>query len=278
VESVAIDGVRIAYERAGQGPAVLLLGGTGMPPITWQVCGLREAVTQAGFEVITYAARGVAPSDAPPAPYSVEQMAGDAAGLLEALGLRDAVLVGYSLGSFAAEVLARTRPDLVRAAVLLAGAGPTSPLLSATLAMERELIAVTGRIPGAAAAFQTLFTGLPQALLSDDDLVAQWTQMLGFQSQMWTSPDGEAGQAAAADAWQHNEDRMDALREITVPVLVAAFEHDPLFPPRTSRVAADMLPLGEFAEIPHAAHAGLMTHPVETRRVILEFLVTMRGS
>ncbi|MEV7521297.1 hypothetical protein [Streptomyces sp. NPDC091371] len=68
VETVDVDGVRIAYERKGHGRPVVLSGGTGMPPAAWELCGVREELVRAGFEVITYAARGVAPSDAPAPP------------------------------------------------------------------------------------------------------------------------------------------------------------------------------------------------------------------
>ncbi|SDM88259.1 alpha/beta hydrolase fold [Lentzea albidocapillata subsp. violacea] len=244
-----------------------------MPPIAWQACGLRDALTDAGYEVISYAARGVAPSDAPPPPYTIEQMAGDAAGLLDALDVRDAALVGYSLGSFTVELLARTRPDLARCAVLVAGAGPVTPLLSAVLAMEAELITTVGHIPDTAAAFQTLMTGLaPTPLRDDEGLVSQWVQMLGYQRQMWTSKDGENGQSTAACSWLHDEHRMAALRNITIPVLVASFEHDVLFPPRTGRIAAEALPHGEFTVVRGAAHAGVMTHPGETIEAVIGFL------
>jgi pimeloyl-ACP methyl ester carboxylesterase len=45
---------------------------------------------------------------------------------------------------------------------------------------------------------------------------------------------------------------MSALAQIGVPVLVAAFEHDLYFPPRTAQTAAAPLPRGEFVEIPGA--------------------------
>ncbi|MET9817307.1 MULTISPECIES: alpha/beta fold hydrolase [unclassified Streptomyces] len=100
-----------------------------MPAVAWELCGLRGTLADTGFDMVTYAARGVAPTDTPPAPYTVEALAADLAGLLEALELTATTVVGYSLGSFTAELLARTRPDLVRAAVLLAGAGPLTGVL-----------------------------------------------------------------------------------------------------------------------------------------------------
>ncbi|MEJ8646223.1 alpha/beta fold hydrolase [Streptomyces sp. MS1.HAVA.3] len=110
---------RITYERTGRGRPVVLAGGTGMPPVASELCGVHEDLVRACFEVITYAARGVAPSEAPAAPYAMA----DLAGLMDALGLTGAAVVGYSLGSFTAELLARTRPDLVASAVLMAETG-----------------------------------------------------------------------------------------------------------------------------------------------------------
>lgn len=273
MESVVVGGVRIAYERAGTGPAVVLAGGTGMPPVAWQLCGLRDALVRAGFEVVTYAARGVAPSSAPPAPYSMEELAGDLAGLLEALGLTKAAVVGYSLGSFAAELLARTRPDLVRVAVLMAGAGPLTGVVDAVLEAEADLIAAVGRLPTAFKRLQTLLSSLPPSILyQDEEQVRMWRELLGAQESVWTSAEGENGQSAASDRWIRDERRMAALADIAVPVLVLAFEQDMYFPPWAGKVAARALPRGEFAEISGAAHGGLLTHPDETTRVILAFL------
>lgn len=271
--TAVVDGVGIGFRRVGSGRPVLLSGGTGMPPVAWETCGFEGAIVEAGFEVISYAARGVVGSDAPPAPYSIEEMADDAAGLLDHLDLDDVVVLGYSLGGFTVEALASRRPDRLKAAVLLAGTGPATALLRATVAMERELIAAVGHIPPATAAFQTLMTGLaPSLLAADDRQVAEWVDLLSHQSEVWTSRDGEVGQAAAADAWVRDDRRMERLREVRIPVLVAAFEHDPMFPPATCRVALDHLQAGQFVEIPGAGHAGVMTHPTETAAAVLDFL------
>ncbi|MDD9381091.1 alpha/beta hydrolase [Streptomyces sp. ZAF1911] len=273
MESVVVDGVRIAYERTGRGRPVVLAGGTGMPPVAWELCGVREDLVRAGFEVITYAARGVAPSDAPAAVCSMADLAGDLAGLMDALGLAGAAVVGYSLGSFTVELLARTRPDLVASAVLMAGAGPVTGVLDAMLDAEAELIAATGRLPAAFTRLQTLLSSLPPAVLRDDEEQTRtWLELLGAQEGLWTSSDGEVGQATAAAAWLRDPHRMAALADITVPVLVLGFEHDLYFPPHASKVAADALPRGEFAVVAGAAHGGLLTHPKETGAALRAFL------
>ncbi|WP_328690034.1 alpha/beta hydrolase [Streptomyces phaeochromogenes] len=273
MDLVAVNGVRLAYERFGTGRPVVLVGGTGMPPVAWEFSGLRDALVESGHEVVTYAARGVAPSDAPPAPYTMAQLAADLEGLLTALDIGEAAVVGYSLGSFTAELLARSRPDLVRSLVLMAGAGPLTAVLDAVLRAEAELIEATGALPPAFVRLQTLLSTLPPSVLcEDEEQVRGWLDLLTSQEQVWTSAEGERGQSAAAADWLRDGTRMDRLPDITAPALVVCFEHDTYFPPRSGRVAADSLPNSRFVRVPGAAHGGLLTHPQPVIEVVREFL------
>ena len=79
------NGVTLGVERAGSGPAVLLVGGLGQPAGVWEFTGVSGALVEAGFEVISYSARGVAPSSAPEPPYTVDDLAFDAQCLLQTL-------------------------------------------------------------------------------------------------------------------------------------------------------------------------------------------------
>jgi pimeloyl-ACP methyl ester carboxylesterase len=90
---------QLSYEVSGAGEPVVLVGGTGMPPVGWDAAGLRPALVEAGYQVLTFASRGVAPSAAPPPPYSVEDLSGDLAELLDHLGMSQCRVVGLSLGA-----------------------------------------------------------------------------------------------------------------------------------------------------------------------------------
>lgn len=273
MQTTITNGVRLAYERVGSGPPVILVAGTGMPPAAWTLSGLVEQLVIGGHEVITYAARGVAPSDAPPPPYTVQDMARDLGGLLDSLALTGCDVVGYSLGGFVVEVLARARADLVRKAVLLASAGPLTATLRATLETEAALIAECGYLPAAFAKFEALRTSLPPSVLRDDpNQVAAWWQLLDAQQACWTSHDGERGQATAAFSWTHDTDRMEQLRDVRQPTLVVCFEHDLYFPPWAAQAAVERLPRGRLVEIPDAAHGGLMTHSDKCVDALLPFL------
>src|SRR5271155_5679431 len=112
MESADVGGVRLAYEVRGPGHkgTVVLAGGSGMPPLVWELCGLSQALEAVGYQGVTYSARGVAPSAAPPPPYTIAELADDLAGLLLYLEVSDCRLVGYSLGGFVAELTAPGRP------------------------------------------------------------------------------------------------------------------------------------------------------------------------
>ncbi len=223
--------------------------------------------------MVTYSARGVAPSAAPPPPYTIADLADDLAGLLVHLGISDCRLVGYSLGGFVAELMARRRPDLIRAAVLLGSAGQPGPVSLARCDAEAEMVATLGYLPGPFMRFTELMTSLPPSVLRDDaGQVATWWELLGAHEESWTSPDGVVGHSAAAIQWLKDDDHMARWAEITVPVLVACFEYDLFFPPSAGMAAAAAIPRGEFIEISEAAHAGLVTHPSPCIDAIIKFL------
>src|SRR5580704_3522466 len=91
--------VTIAYDEAGDPDAdpVVLVCGCGQPALAWQI-GIVPAFVRAGYRVVTFDNRGVAPSSSPPAPYSVADLVADTLALLDHLGIASARFVGHSMG------------------------------------------------------------------------------------------------------------------------------------------------------------------------------------
>ena len=115
----AIDGFRLAYERTGSGPAVLLLH--GWPGDRTDYRAVVPLVSQAA-DVIVPDLRGFGESDKHPADparqYNAAAQARSIAGLIGELGLGPVVIAGYDIGSRIAQAVARDRPELVRALVI----------------------------------------------------------------------------------------------------------------------------------------------------------------
>lgn len=271
------SGITLGVSRVGAGPAVLLNGGLGMPALVWELCGLTTSLVDAGFSVISYNARGLSPSSAPPAPYSIADMAGDAEALLDHLGITEAIVVGYSMGCYVTQSMLRTRPDLIKATVLFAGLQP-SPIGALVGEMEIGLIEQIGEIPQAVLVFEQLMTTLHTTLLQDPATVAGWRDLLSASDGGWASPDGFKGQLTASYAWiSAGEPLPEHLAHIDIPTLVLAFEHDLFFPPTSSRETAALIPHSAFAQIDGAGHGGLFTGPGDSIERIVAFCIENRA-
>jgi len=276
---IAAPGVELAAQRSGEGPAVLLIGGLGMPSVTWDICGLPRALVDAGFQVITYSTRGMSPSSAPPAPYSVADLAADAAAVLDHFRVEQATVVGYSMGCYTAQTLLRSRPELVHALVLFAGLQP-SPVGVMVGEMELGLIERYGEVPREVLVLEQLLTTLHPPMLQDPTTVKGWQLALsaGYDSG-WSGPEGFKGQLTASHQWiTAGEPIPEHLGAIDVPTLVLAFEYDLFFPPALCEETARLIPGAEFVQIDDAGHGGIFTGPGDSVARITEFCRAHRGS
>lgn len=107
--------IKIYYEVHGDGNPLLLIEGLGYATWMWYR-QLEDFARQ--YRVIIFDNRGVGKSDKPDIPYSIEMMAGDAAGLLQALGIEKAHVLGVSMGGLIAQALTLNHPHLAHSLVL----------------------------------------------------------------------------------------------------------------------------------------------------------------
>src|SRR3954451_10837848 len=114
-----VDGVRLHYVEAGEGPLVVLLH--GFPEFWWSWRHQIPALVEAGYRVIAPDQRGYAQSDRPPSwrAYRIERLAADVAGLIEALGEERAFVVGHDWGAAVAWMVATLHPERVTRLAIL---------------------------------------------------------------------------------------------------------------------------------------------------------------
>ena len=136
------NGIELYYEEQGSGPPLLLVPGLGADT---RLFGGVTAALAATCRVIVFDPRGGGRSDAPPGPYSIEQMADDAAGLLDALHVERATVVGYSMGGRIALGLALDHPSRVAKLVLAATSARTRP--TRVLSRRWWALEVLSRLP-----------------------------------------------------------------------------------------------------------------------------------
>lgn len=114
-EARAADGCRIFYEVRGRGRPVLLIPGLGGSGAFWS--GVTEHLARE-FLTVAIDHRGAGRSDRPPGTYSIEQIAADAAAVLDHAGIGRADVVGHSTGGVVAQVLALEHASRVQSLVI----------------------------------------------------------------------------------------------------------------------------------------------------------------
>jgi pimeloyl-ACP methyl ester carboxylesterase len=114
--TVSVNGLRMYYELAGAGPPLVLIAGLGLDV---SECGQLIDALAGRYRVLAFDNRGAGQTDKPDEPYTVSQMADDTAGLMRALGIERAHVVGMSLGGRIALELALEHPGVVRSLILV---------------------------------------------------------------------------------------------------------------------------------------------------------------
>jgi pimeloyl-ACP methyl ester carboxylesterase len=260
MEQVEVDGLRIAYERAGSGPALVLLHGfVGDGAATWrpQLDGLSDA-----FTVIAWDAPGAGRSTDPPEPFGLDGYVRALAGFMGQVRLDGAYVAGLSFGGILALALQRRHAALSRALVLASAYAGWKGSLPADAA-EQRLRRSLALADGAPAAFveallPTMFSKpMPRATVD------------AFGASMRTChPSGFRAMALASA-----EDVRDVLPRIGVPALVIHGEHDVRAPRAVAQALHDAIPGAELVVLPDAGHVCNLEAPDAFNAAVRDFLL-----
>src|SRR5262245_31254254 len=115
MSTAQINGIDVYYEEQGSGEPLLLIMGLAADSMAWMF-QLPDFAKQ--YRTIVFDNRGVGRTSKPAGPYSIPQMADDAKGVLDALDIRRAHVVGVSMGGMIAQELTLRHPERVRGLVL----------------------------------------------------------------------------------------------------------------------------------------------------------------
>lgn len=156
MSSIDVNGTTLYFERRGQGPAVVFISGATGDAGHWT--SVAEALADA-FTVITYDRRGNSRSPRPPgwAATSIDEQADDAAGLLVALDLAPAVVLGTSVGANILSSLVLRHPRVLRGAVFHEPAYPSASSNPDAVRAGRRALVEEGMAKGGPPAAMELF-------------------------------------------------------------------------------------------------------------------------
>lgn len=267
------NGIEIEYETFGRksDPALLLIMGLGAQLTLWPD-SLCEGLAQRGFFVVRYDNRDVGLStdfdrwgvpdliasfarlmkgEKVEAPYLLADMAADATGLLDALEIGRAHMVGASMGGMIAQVIAATHPARTRSLVSIMS---TSGRIGLPIG-KREAVAMLSAQPEGPAREQIVAHGIKLRTVIGSpgyrDEPAALRALVERNVDRRYYPPGAARQYLAIMA---SGPRVDLLKTVRAPTLVLHGEDDPLLPVECGRDVAALVPGAKIETIPGWGH------------------------
>ncbi len=260
-------GLRLAWREAGAGLPVLLLHGF---PLSGEMWDPQLEALAGSFRVIVPDLSGFGASQGVPSDGAclMSDLAADAVALLDHLEVGRAVVVGLSMGGYAALALGEGAPERLRGLVLAdtrAGADTEAARQSRLDTARRVLAEGTDFLVGALTPKLLGRTTREQR----PDVVARVERMIR------EAP--PAGVAAAQRGMAERPGRARVLPHLDVPVLILVGEEDELTPPEESRAMEREIRGGELVTIPEAGHLSSLERPETFTEALGSFLRRLRS-
>jgi pimeloyl-ACP methyl ester carboxylesterase len=253
--------VHLGYDLAGNGSVVVLLHAFPLCRTMWQP---QLTALQGDFRVLTPDLRGFggsSPFDGKP---SVDQMADDIADLLDALGIKDKVVVGgVSMGGYVSMAFARRHASRLRGLIL---ADTRAEADDATMRAARDEMLAFIQTHSMLDVIDRMLPKLvsPATLANRPDIVDQVRQSAAKLK--------IAGILAAWEALRDRPDARPGLANIRVPTLALAGSNDELTPPSVLQRIASAISGAQFIEIPGAGHLSNLEQPARFNAELLRFV------
>ena len=253
--------VDLAVDVRGEGLPVLFVHGFPFDRTVWR----HQLATLSRVRRIAPNFRGVGDSGAPPGAdgYSLTRYADDLVAVLDAVGVRQAVLCGLSMGGYVIFELLRRHPERVKALIL----ADTKPEPDSTEAKRgREELTQVAQRDGQDAVIERLLPRLLAAATqaTQPEVAGQVREM----AHRWSVP----GLVGALRTLRDRPDSTDTLRDVRVPTLVLVGSEDQIAPPDTARAMAQLIPGAHCHVVPAAGHIAPLEQPLATSRVVADFL------
>ena len=257
-----VRGLEMFYDVQGDGPPVVLIGGLSQDHQGWlfQV----PALTAAGFRSVLFDSRDAGQTAHSSAAYDIRQMAEDTIGLMDAIGLPSAHVVGLSMGGMIAQEMAINHPSRVSSLTLVCTFASSDPELGGALRAWRDARPHCGDVD---------FVHMLSPWLFTHRFFQQAEAVKGFLGIVAGNPfpQSAAGFQRQCDAIMKHDTR-DRLPQIKAPTHVIVGTEDVLTPARHSRWLAERIRGAKLTELPNAAHVLNMENAEAFNGALIGFL------
>jgi pimeloyl-ACP methyl ester carboxylesterase len=281
LKKVHVGDIDVAYKMFGKGDPIVLFNGASDNMDAWDP-SLQKGLSS-NHTVIVFDQRGIANTTAGSRPYTYQQLANDTAGLLDALKIPKADVIGYSLGSYLAQQLTIIYPNKVNSLVLIGsscGGKDHTPKPPEFLKLQAEIV---NKSLNNVSISQEEMKSLVSASLGSGwirlhpeslDLPENMTLL---QSKPGLTPETMKNQMKVGFAWEATNwnGACDELAKLAKPTLVITGTDDNNYMPHANAlVIAGKIPGAWLVQIKDAGHAVMDQYPDEISKILQTFLST----
>ena len=280
---VQVGDIDIAYKMSGRGDPILLISGGSADKNAWDPSFISDL--SSNHTVIIFDNRGVGNTTIGSQPYTIEQLANDTAGLLDALKIQNANVLGYSLGSYIAQQVAITNPEKVNRLVLAGASCGGEESMSKPpefLNLQNEIVnkisnnVTISREENIEVLNATLGAGW---IRLHPESLENVTEGKGFFGSI--SPEAQEGQNNIGHSWEATNwtGVCEELTKLAKPMLIITGTDDNYYQPHeNSLILAEKIPGAWLVQIENAGHAVMDQYPDEINKILQTFLSTTNST
>ena len=259
---VKLENLELYYEIIGQGDPLVMIRGLGSNVDHWYE---QAPVLSKKYQLLVFDNRGIARSSNPGGPFSTGDMAADTTALMEAVGIKNAHVLGFSMGGMVAQEMALNYPEKVNGLILVATDCGVTQRIKARPEVSRlfsEMVS-QGTAEAKLAAAACLYA--KQTFESKMDVIERYNEV---SMRFPASTDMMARQWEAVT--QH--DACSRLQNISSPTLTLTGSEDVLIPPENAKIMADMIPDARTKTITDGGHLVPIEQPQQFNTAVIDFL------
>ncbi len=258
---VPVGDIDIAYKVFGKGDPLLLIMGYSGTMDLWAIDVLKELASQ--YKVIIFDNRGMGKTTASDKEFTIELFADDTRGLLDALGIERAHVLGWSLGTYIAQELTLRYPDRVEKLILYAGdCGGKEAIYPSPEILD---LLHDASAPTQERGEKLLATLFPEKWLKEHPDPRTYFPQITETS----SPENIERQYRAWQNWKGTHSR---LAKITQPTLLITGANDINTPWQNSVMMVDLIPGAWLVQLKGGGHGVMYQYPKKFSRIVLTFL------
>jgi pimeloyl-ACP methyl ester carboxylesterase len=283
LEKAQVRDIEIAYKMFGKGDPLILHNGASDGMDAWDPSFLTRLASN--NTVIVFDSRGIGNTTAGTEPYSIQLVANDTAGLMDALGIQQANILGFSLSTFITQQFAISYPDKVSSLILIAGTCGGKDNVPRPAWFDDLQVGVVNKSLNNISISQEEMKALVNASVGPGwiklhpESLDLPTNITFQQMKPNLSPETMNNQMNAGQTWMASDwnGACNSLAKIDKPLLVITGTDDNLYVPHENSLAiVSKVPGAWLVQVKDAGHAVPDQYPEEVGNIIDTFLSTVK--